>query len=403
MTGDTITVMTTKGPLATKSISRQPDGKWIVMPYGNPKIFNISERAVGGICQLAVALTEIERDPRSLIVRGAPMEGIDRESAYRRLHARKNNDGSVEPATLRPASRHWVPLDLDSLACPDWLDAIDDPDRTVEYVVEHLPKEFHGVTCWWQFTSSQQFKPGIRMRLFFWSDVALADWQLKQWLSPYPADKAIFAAAQPIYVARPIFVDIQDPVPVRSGIWRGDRDAITPPTISKIDIVIKKRSTEQRHNGHIHGGYEAFRRSIGDHDRGDGFHQPIKSAVASHIAAHGSSVDTRWLRNDLEQAIRCAPRDLDKHPDHYIETRIRDLDTLIPRILEMQRLSESARLDIQECEPTYPAPMGSIAEARKRLAEIANQHVAAAVAYAAKRDAYRARLRAWEARQAAVA
>jgi hypothetical protein len=47
--------------------------------------------------------------------------------------------------------------------------------------------------------------------------------------------------------------------------------------------------------------------------------------------------------------------------------------------------------------------MGSIAEARKRLAEIANQHVAAAVAYAAKKDAYRARLRGWEARQAAVA
>ena len=402
MTGDTITVMTTKGPLATKSISHQPDGKWIVTPYGNAKVFGISEQAVGGIYELAAALTSIERNPRSFIVRGAPVEGIDRQHAYRRLHPRKDKDGTVVTATLRSASRHWVALDVDSIPCADWLDAVNDPDRAVEYVVEHLPAEFEGATCWWQFTASQQIKPGIRMRLFFWSDVALADWQLKQWLSPYPADKAIFAAAQPIYVARPIFVDIQDPVPVRSGIWRGDRDAITPPTISKIDII-KKRSTQQRHGGHIGGGYEAFRSAIGDHDSGDGFHQPIKSAVASYIAAHGSSVDTRWLRNDIDQAIRCAPRDLDKHPDHYIETRIRDLDTLIPRILEMQRLSESARLDIQECEPTYPAPMGSLAEARKRLAEIANQHVAAAVVYAAKRDAYRARLREWEAGQAAVA
>ena len=402
MTIDAITVMTTKGPLATKSISRDDCGKWSVTPYGNAKVFGITEQTVSNIYDLAAALSNTERNPTSFIVRGAPVAGVDLQHAYRRLHPRKNTDGNVEPATLRPASRHWVPLDVDSIPCRDWLDPIADPDRAVEYVVEHLPAEFEGATCWWQFTASQQIKPGIRMRLFFWSDVVLADWQLKQWLSPYPVDKAIFAAAQPIYVARPIFVGVSDPVPVRSGIWRGDRDTITPPAISKIE-VIKKRGVEQRHDARAGGGYDTFRSAIGDHDAGDGFHRPIKSAVASYIAVHGSLVDTAWLRNDLEQAIRTAPRDVDKHPDDYIETRVRDLDTLIPRILEMQRSSETARLDIQECEPTYPAANGSIAEARIRLAEIANQHVSATIAYAAERAAYRARLREWEAQQASVA
>src|SRR5271167_4984817 len=73
----------------------------------------------------------------------------------------------------------------------------------------------------------------LRIRLFFWADRALADWQLKAWLSGYPVDQSIFAPAQPVYVARPIFIGMPDPVPTRSGIWRGDRDAITPPTITK--------------------------------------------------------------------------------------------------------------------------------------------------------------------------
>ena len=76
-------------------------------------------------------------------------------------------------------------------------------------------------------------KSGIRIRLFFWANRALADWQLKSWLSGYPVDQSIFAPAQPVYVARPIFIGMPDPVPIRSGIWRGDRDVITPPAVEK--------------------------------------------------------------------------------------------------------------------------------------------------------------------------
>jgi hypothetical protein len=337
---------------------------------------------VSDIDELAAALIQIEQEPTSFIVRGAPIEGIDRQHAYRRLHARKNKQ---EPPTLCPASRHWVPLDLDSIPCPDWLNPVDDPDRAVDYLVDHLPAEFRGATCWWQFTSSQQIKPGIRMRLFFWSDVPLADWQLKQWLAKSPVDQAIFSPVQPIYVARPIFDGVPDPVPFRSGLRRGDRDAITPPTITKPSNAVKRHGKREGQSASFGGGYEAFRRSIGDHSGGNGFHAPTKSAVASCLALHGS-VDTTWLRNDLEQAIRCATRDVHKHPDSYIETRVRDLDTLIPNILEMQRVTEAAHPHMVECDPTYPAPLGSVAEARARLTQLAERHLASAIAYARSRD-----------------
>src|SRR6266481_1926826 len=200
--------------------------------------------SVGSIDDLAQLLSELDHCPTTFVVRGRPAEGIDRHYAYRRLHPRTQSDGTIEPATIEPAEHPWIPLDLDSIPCPEWLDPVHEPARTVEYVVSQLPEEFDGVTCWGLFTSGQGIKLGIRMRLFFWADRALADWELKAWLGErvptegvppakwprrYPVDLAIFAPAQPIYVARPVVVRGPDPVPIRSGIWRGDRDAITPP------------------------------------------------------------------------------------------------------------------------------------------------------------------------------
>jgi hypothetical protein len=199
-------------------------------------------------------------------------------------------------------------------------------------------------------------RPGVQARppneAFLLADRALADWELKQWLADSPVDRSIFAPAQPIYIARPVFVGMPDPVPTRSGIWRGDRDVITPPTITKPEKVAAVREPSDcqssstyfdgshethrsRIGGYEGGGYEAHRSRIGDHDGGDGFHGPVKSAVAAYIARHGACVETQWLRDDLERAIREAPRDPRMHDDAYVEFRVRDLDTLIPAIVEL--------------------------------------------------------------------
>jgi gamma-glutamyl:cysteine ligase YbdK (ATP-grasp superfamily) len=89
---------------------------------------------------------------------------------------------------------------------------------------------------------------------------------------------------------------------------------------------------------------------VGDHAAGNGFFQPIKSAVAAYIARHGSQVDTMWLRADLEEVIRRAPRDQVKHPDDYIEVRVDDLDPLISAIVGMEAASEAA----EEAEAQRP-------------------------------------------------
>lgn len=88
MTGepiDTVTVLTTFGPLAPKTVfwrslpapADASAGEWVITPYGNAKTFSIAVRNVSNIYELAGVLDEIEQDPRSLIVRGQPAEGVD--------------------------------------------------------------------------------------------------------------------------------------------------------------------------------------------------------------------------------------------------------------------------------------------------------------------------------------
>jgi hypothetical protein len=383
MTGepvDYVTILTSKGPLASKRITAIPGGPPKVESYGSAKFFSISQTGVSNIDELAELLGRVvERSPRSFIVRGKPKEGIDQRRAQRRVHDRRNSDGTVTPATIEAAEHRWIALDCDRIACPDWLDPFEEPDQTVEHVVSRLPVEFHDATVWWQFTSSAGIKPGISLRLFFWSDRPLADWELKQWLADSPVDHSIFAPAQPIYVARPIFVGMPDPVPFRSGIWRGDRDAITPPVIERPKP--KPVSSGDAFTGSAGGGYEFRCGRIGDHPEGDGFFEPVKSAVAVWVARQGAGVDTAWLREDLERVIRSAPRDPAKHDDAYIELRVGDLDPLIDAIIDLQVVKEAAAEAQPRCEPTYPAPLASVAEARALLAREMDRFAAAALAY----------------------
>src|SRR5262249_23326414 len=149
-----------------------------------------------------------------------------------------------------------------------------------------------------------------------------------------------------------------------SGVWHGDRDAITPPSIEACKRPMT--AVAAPFTGEPGSGYEFHRSRIGDHETGGGFHGPVKSAVAAWIAQHGAAADTAWLRADLERAIREAPRDPAKHDDDYIEKiRIPDLDPLIDAITELQAEKESAAAAIQ---PTYPAPVGSVEEARAMIA-----------------------------------
>ena len=125
---DTLTVLTTKGPLATKRITAVPGRPPKVEPYGSAKFFRISEAGVSNIGELAALLSRMEMSPRSFLVRGKPKDGIDQRRAQRRVKDRRNADGTITPATIEASAHHWIALDCDRIACPDWLDPFEEPD-----------------------------------------------------------------------------------------------------------------------------------------------------------------------------------------------------------------------------------------------------------------------------------
>jgi hypothetical protein len=384
---DFIVTLETHGPLATKRHKRV-GGRWQTESYGRARTFIITRYDInGGIRDLTHALsrTEITHATRRFVVRGdtIPDVGIDYSAAPRRLHARRNQDGSIEPATLRAAAHHWIALDIDALSCPDRIDPTEEPDAAVEYAVEHLPPEFHGATCFWQFTASQNIKPGLSLRLWFWSDRKLTDEELKIWLADAPVDPSIFAPAQPIYTAFPIFDGAPDPLPWRCGLWEGDRDEVTPPAIER-----PQHRRSEPGDGHHYdyaggGGYDHHRAAVGDHEGGAGFFNPLRSAVAAWFRHNGATADTAALRDDLEQAIRSAVTDPAKHNAEYLEARIRDLDPLIERIRELQAESEAAEAEVDEQagDPTYPEPAHtlSVSEARTETNRIVDEFTKAAL------------------------
>ncbi len=364
---DTVTVLTAQGrKILAKRHRRLPNGGGIVTTsYDKATMFRLSQRPVSSIDDVAELLRELAGKPSSCIVRGDPAPDVDwGKPQKRRLKTRRKADGTVEPATLISAARRLIQLDFDRLECPPEIDQYDEPDRVVDHVIALLPEPFHGTTCCWDFTGSAGIKPGISLRLRFWADRPVTDEELKIWLADSPVDHSIFAPAQPIYTAAPIFEGMPDPVPFRSGTRTGYSDEVAVPAIERPQRASTSGTSSAGNAGGMGGGgYAAHRGRIGDGPLRNGFLAPIKSAVAAWIGEAGAGADTAWLRADLEQAIREAPRDPGKHPDDYVENRVADLDPLIAAIRGFQAEKEAAAAE--PCEPTYPAPLGSVAEARE--------------------------------------
>jgi hypothetical protein len=236
--------------------------------------------------------------------------GVDRSNA-RRTYV----NGGDEAPCFDAAAHNLIMLDFDKIDCPAGLDPLADPAAAVRIAVGLLPVEFYGVTVWWQFTSSAGLKPGIRLRLAYWGSRPTTDQELKDWL-PDVVDHSIFTPVQPIYVANPIFESGDDPVPVRSGIIRGDRDEVAiPDTIEPVGDV---------GDGLGYTGYCAL---IGDHPGGKGFNIPIGKAIAAWIGKHGAKKPTDWLRKDLERVILAA--NATRHSRGDIEEKIASLDRRI--------------------------------------------------------------------------
>ncbi len=375
---DSFTILTTKGPLATKRVVAVPGGPPKIEGYGKAQRFSFDELPLSGFDDMADALKALQPRSRSFIVRGKPADGINRKDAPRRLHARKLKNGTIEPATLVAQPRFWLPLDLDSVPCPAGIDPIWEPDAVVEHVIELLPEEFHGVSVFWAFTSGHGIKPGIRLRLFYWLDRPLADWEIKVWLAKPIAegliDPVLYHPIQATYTAAPIFVGMTDPVPHRCSTWTGYADAVEVPVIERPKARTAGRASGTNPGGSNPTGELADIAAALDVIPNLNLHWEDWNRIGLAIwrATGGSDAGKDLFLNWSAKSPKFDEGAVDERWDNfaaYPPTEI-GVGSLFWEARQAYPGWQKPSLSraAEPCEPTYPEPLGSVEAARDVLA-----------------------------------
>ena len=232
--------------------------------------YNLFEVPIGSLDELYMLCVRMLEKPRCCFVR-ARIKDMNNRFNVRRLYK------DPEDSTLILEPCNWFALDI------DWPDQASDGNliSDSQTVILSLPECFRGVEYFVVASASYGYKPGIRMRMFFWSRVGVNNTDLKRLLHGYEriADPAIFNPIQPIYTAKPIYSESDDPIekriawhtpfgifaygveiPVENKSYAGAPEIrYTKKTaenfLRKKLLDIADLTIGDRHNGLVHAGY----------------------------------------------------------------------------------------------------------------------------------------------------
>ena len=105
--------------------------------------FNVSEETIDGLSDLGQALSILEENSHTAIIRGKSADALPVSDIRR-----KSEHFEAEP-------RQWCLIDIDDLPLLDELkDFNDHLPELVELSILQLPPEFQNIDCWYQFSSS---------------------------------------------------------------------------------------------------------------------------------------------------------------------------------------------------------------------------------------------------------
>jgi hypothetical protein len=296
-----------------------------ITPYPNAKYFVVTAKQINGISDVHRMLLTLETWSRTCIIRGAPIEGINRDHA-----ARKGNFVDVP--------RHWVMVDMDKLPAPPGVDLLADPAdaarRLFDLLVSHAP-ELEGVSAVVQFSASAGIRemaeaaeaaglppqwdmvakrggsPTISAHVWLWLAVPQDGKALKRWAEAINdragfglIDCLPFGAVQPHYTAAPIFgPKLRDPLAGRrTHLIEGEAEAATldipaVPTKPERGVAGPSGAGGQAFAG---AGYSAKLAAIGGPG---GFQGTILSAVASFVATNWPNPDIGKLIADIQARV----------------------------------------------------------------------------------------------------
>jgi P4 family phage/plasmid primase-like protien len=212
----------------------KPDGSIEKKSFNAGRFFTYETIPVSNIEELASIIQDLAGAPNKFLIRGQIKPDMP-DVVRRKIHDPE--------AAFDAVPRPWVMLDIDKQPCPEYFDPASRPDEVVKWVQEMLPKEFRDRTCFWRLSSSQNVYPDKRtvsIHLYFWLDRLVSDGEWKRYFKfvSAPVDTALFSPVQPHYTADPAFENMPDPLPNRSGIFKGESDIVNVPEIPELDKLV---------------------------------------------------------------------------------------------------------------------------------------------------------------------
>lgn len=224
---DAITVLTCPPTRrAAKRIVGRVGGGVAVEDYACGMHFAVTERPVASILDLAHELDDISTDHRAFVIRGQPLADIDRERCRRLLY--KHEDGT--PPMFREVPRRWAILDFDNVPGAYRFDPRDGA-LTGVHCRSLLPAPWQRCSCWWSLSASAGFRPGVRIKLGFWLARPSTGRELERHLAGAPIDASTLRPVQPIFVAKPILVNLGDPITKRTGLEEDSHATVALPEL----------------------------------------------------------------------------------------------------------------------------------------------------------------------------
>lgn len=204
---------------------------------------------------LEAELRVLDNEPRCCFVAGAIIDGSDRENMRRIKYEhkridKKTGEAVIDKPTLHDVPRFLIPLDVDSLPCPD---GIDPKDLTIaaSYIRSQLPPVFRNAACVAQATSGHCIKSGLRFRMFFLLDHPLTCSEIRTWLAhtKAPVDLSIYGPNAVVYTASPVFEDSShDPLPGGRIVRLAGDESVTAPSTDELAAMKPARKPHNPRN-----------------------------------------------------------------------------------------------------------------------------------------------------------
>lgn len=291
-----ITVLfTSDGKSMTKNFTGTADGV-DKKDYDRAYLFDVIEHDPNSIFELSELLTELETVPQACVIRGVLRDGVPNTSIRRVAYDQE--DGTPASFTERPQGAQWVLVDFDKIEAPAWLPA----DLRLAFLIDLLPSWFQDVTYHYRWSASAGIDGWKTLSCHFWfwlsepwrSEVIRRRVDVENWEG---VDPVTFDPVQIHYTARPIFINMTDPIGGdRSGlVVQSNHTVVMPPLVEPKQI--KRTFVKPVTSTGFEGKFQEMLNHIGPN-----YHIPIRNAIRWYVGNANNPCEME-LKGRLEEAI----------------------------------------------------------------------------------------------------